>query len=121
MTGLSLWVTSRSKLDSSRLMVVELLFITLGKVSPNLNNQNNGGNAKQPPAQRRYTFLCWRYRNRSTLGGSVRHGDERLSLFHLNRGERLGGQVRHSCDTRCLVFRSRRKCVWEGSDRHRSL
>src|SRR5438876_3265793 len=48
-TGLSLWITSRSKLDSSRLTVAELS-ITLGKVYPNLNNQNNGRNAEQRPA-----------------------------------------------------------------------
>src|SRR4029453_11143489 len=70
-TGLSLWVTSRSKLDSLRLMVMELLFITLRKVSPNLNNQNNGGNAEQHPAQRHCTFGCWRYRNQSARGGGA--------------------------------------------------
>src|SRR5947208_5765747 len=84
-TGLLLWVTSRSKLDSSRLMVAELS-IALGKVSPNLNNQNHGRSAEQHPAQGHCTFLCWRHRNRSSLWGSVRHGDERLSFFHLNRG-----------------------------------
>src|SRR2546430_13615260 len=55
-TGLSLCVTSRSKLDSSRLMVAELS-MALGKVSPNLNNQNDGGNAEKHPAQRHYTFI----------------------------------------------------------------
>src|SRR5438128_7936700 len=59
-TGLSLCVTSRSKLDSSRLMVAELS-MALGKVSPNLNNQNDGGNAEKHPAQRHYTFLCRRH------------------------------------------------------------
>src|SRR5213079_2700399 len=98
-TGLSLWVTSRSKLDSSRLIVAELS-IALGKVNPNLNNQNGSGNAEQHPVQRRYTFFCGGYRNRSPRGCSVRHGDERLSLFHLNRGHRLGRRIWHARDTR---------------------
>src|ERR1700745_3683624 len=49
-TGLSPCVTSRSKLDSSSLITVELS-IVLRKVSPNLNNQNHGGNTKQKPEQ----------------------------------------------------------------------
>jgi hypothetical protein len=88
-------------------MVVELLFIALGKISPNLNNQNGGGNAEQHPARGHRTFLRRRHRNRGPFGDNVRHGDERLSLFHLNRAERLGGQVRHARDARCLVFWTR--------------
>src|SRR5207245_2668629 len=42
-TGLSSCFSSRSKLDSSSL-ITEELSIALGKISPNLNNQNHRGN-----------------------------------------------------------------------------
>src|SRR5437867_2391270 len=45
-TGLSPWVTSRSKLDSSRLKVPELS-IALGTVNPNQINQNGRGSAER--------------------------------------------------------------------------
>src|SRR5215813_13254047 len=61
-TGLSCCVTSRSKLDSSSLITVELS-MALRKVSPNLNNQNHGGNTKQDPQQRRWIFLRRRHHN----------------------------------------------------------
>src|SRR5262245_56609107 len=54
--GLSSCVTSRSKLDSSSLITVELS-IALRKVSPNLNNQNHRGHSKQNPLQRHLVFL----------------------------------------------------------------
>src|SRR6476646_10742488 len=59
-TGLSSCVTSRSKLDSSSL-ITEELSIALRKISPNLNNQNRGGNAKQQPQQRHWIFLLCRH------------------------------------------------------------
>src|SRR5438552_18294431 len=62
-TGLSLWITSRSKVDSSRLIAAELSII-LGKVHPNLNNQNDGRNAKQRPAYGHWDRCAlpnWRY------------------------------------------------------------
>src|SRR6476660_6699921 len=49
-TGLSSCVSSRSKLDSSSL-ITEELSMALRKVSPNLNNQNQEGNAEQYPYQ----------------------------------------------------------------------
>src|SRR5438105_15276318 len=57
-TGLSLCITSRSKFDSSRLMAAELS-IALGKISPNLNNQNKARNAEQHPADRHRTPLTF--------------------------------------------------------------
>src|SRR5207247_10139713 len=50
MTGLSCRVTSRSKLDSLRLIIVELS-MALRKVSPNLNKQNQGRNTEEYPTQ----------------------------------------------------------------------
>src|SRR6266403_2708267 len=45
-TGLSCCVTSRSKLDSLRLIIWELS-MALRKISPNLNNQNEGRNCEE--------------------------------------------------------------------------
>src|SRR5436309_5499964 len=56
-TGLSLCITSRSKLDSSRLITAELSMASR-KVSQNLNNQNQSGDTKQHPQQRHWVFLC---------------------------------------------------------------
>src|SRR5438876_12135757 len=55
-TGLSCCVTSRSKLDSLRIITVELSMV-LRKVSPNLNNQNQGRDAKQYPVEQHWLFL----------------------------------------------------------------
>src|SRR5438876_4203493 len=54
-TGLSSCVTSRSKLDSLRMMTE--FSIALRKVSPNLNNQNHGRNAEQHPPEQHSVFL----------------------------------------------------------------
>src|SRR5438093_9680405 len=48
--GLSSCVSSRSKLDSLRLIIWELS-IALRKISPNLNNQNEGRNGEEYPPQ----------------------------------------------------------------------
>src|SRR6266853_1226674 len=88
-TGLSLCMTSRSKFDSSRLMAVELLSIALGKISPNLNNQNDGRTGEHRPAGRHRNcihhriplgFLRRRHRNWSDLGCNLWHRNERLRL-----------------------------------------
>src|SRR2546421_10712022 len=55
-TGLSCCVTSRSKLDSFRLITLEFS-MALRKVSPNLNNQNQGGKAEQYPPDQHWLFL----------------------------------------------------------------
>src|SRR5438445_13275303 len=57
-TGLSSWVSSRSKLDSSSLITLEFS-MALRKISPNLNNQNQSGNAQQYPIQQ-HRALLWR-------------------------------------------------------------
>src|SRR5262249_44692121 len=59
-TGLSWCVTSRSKLDSSSLITVEFS-IALRNVIPNLNNQNESGNAEQYPPQQHWFFFCRRH------------------------------------------------------------
>src|SRR5881398_2086743 len=59
-TGLSSCVSSWSKLDSSSL-ITEELSMALGKISPNLNNQNHRGNTKHQPQQRHRIFLDWRH------------------------------------------------------------
>src|SRR6266436_8144297 len=55
-TGLSWCVTSRSKLDSLILIIVEFS-MALRKIRPNLNNQNQSGKAEQYPRQERCAFL----------------------------------------------------------------
>src|SRR5437899_7243539 len=58
-TGLSCCVTSRSKLDSVRLIIWELS-MALRKISPNLNNQNEGRNGEEYPPQQHRVFLSRR-------------------------------------------------------------
>jgi hypothetical protein len=55
------------KIDSSTLITAELLSMVLGKVSPNLNNQNDGGNSEQRPADRHRN--CIENRALLTLSG----------------------------------------------------
>src|SRR2546423_14132363 len=86
-TGLSSCFNSRSKLDSSSL-ITEELSMALGKISPNLNNQNHRRNTKQQPQQRHRLFLDWRHSDRRSLRYHLRHCDKGLSLFHLYSAKR---------------------------------
>src|SRR5213594_80181 len=88
-TGLSSCVSSRSKLDSSSLITVEFS-MALRKVSPNLNNQNQGRNSEQYPPEQHWFFFCRRDSTWRVSRTKIWRGDERLSIFHLSRGGTFG-------------------------------
>jgi hypothetical protein len=50
-TGCSLWVTSLSKFESSRVTVAEFSMPLRYDVIPNLNQKNEGGDSEQTPTE----------------------------------------------------------------------
>src|SRR5262249_43594666 len=79
-TGLSWFVTSRSKLDSSSLITVEFS-IALRNVSPNLNNQNEDGNAEQYPPQQHWFLFGGGGGAQRSPPGNGRHSKSRPRHF----------------------------------------
>jgi len=82
----------------------------LQKVIPNLNNQNHSGNAKHGPAEWLWNCIdnldrIARHGERSAFGNGLRHRDQRLSFFHLDRRCRFG-RIRPRRDPRGLFLRA---------------
>src|SRR5947199_4420352 len=89
-TGLSLRVTSPSKLASST-VIAPVFSIRSRKIIPNLNDQNHGRNTDHSPAKRHRNALHRRRRfarhgqRHARRSRAFRHRHQRLSLLHLDR------------------------------------